>query len=231
MNFLTYSAAVNSNASTSSAISPRRILGLTICIIVAVAALVAVPWLRENYFGGYEPSEGDIVFHSMPLNPLTVAIEGVTQSRISHCGVVLREGGRWMVIEAMGPGVIKVPLWMWIWRGRERHLLVMRLDPLWSPRIPQFVSALQRHLGKPYDLRYRMDDEAIYCSELVYKGFREVTGEGLGRLERLGDLNWKPHEDFIARVENGPVPVDREMITPVSLSRAPELRLVFNRGY
>ena len=47
-------------------------------------------------------------------------------------------------------------------------------------------------------------------------------------MERLGDLNWQPHEAFIRSIE-GYVPKDREMITPQSLSAAPELMQVFSK--
>ncbi len=45
-------------------------------------------------------------------------------------------------------------------------------------------------------------------------------------MERLGELNWQPHEAFIRSIE-GYVPKDREMITPQSLSEAKELAHVY----
>ena len=58
---------------------------------------------------------------------------------------------------------------------------------------------------------------------------KAATGVALGEVERLGDLNWQPHEAFIRSIE-GYVPKDREMITPQSLSEAKELAQVFAKS-
>jgi len=49
-------------------------------------------------------------------------------------------------------------------------------------------------------------------------------------MERLGDLNWKPFEAFIRSMEDGELPLDRQMITPVGLTRSPLVRRVFPHG-
>ena len=86
-------------------------------------------------------------------------------------------------------------------------------------------------MGRPYDVHYGMDDEAIYCSELIFKAYRDVTGEGLGTLVELGDLNWEPYEQTIRSMEDGDLPLERVMITPLALSNAPELREVLSHGW
>jgi hypothetical protein len=49
------------------------------------------------------PREGDVVFQSLPHGDLVDAIEGISQSPFSHCGVVVRGAdGGWRVIEAIG---------------------------------------------------------------------------------------------------------------------------------
>ena len=92
------------------------------------------------------------------------------------------------------------------------------------------MSAAESYTGRPYDFHYALDDDYIYCSELVYKGFKKVIGRGLGQTKQLGDLNWRPHEAFIRSMEDGALPLAREMITPVDLSRAPELQPVPGTG-
>lgn len=76
-------------------------------------------------------------------------------------------------------------------------------------------------VGLPYDLNYDPDDDKIYCSELVYKVYERELNINIGQWERLGDLNWKPKEDFIRKMENGNLPLDRMMITPVGLTKSP----------
>ena len=71
-----------------------------------------------------------------------------------------------------------------------------------------------------------MDDESIYCSELIYKAYRDATKGSLGKLVKLGDLKWRPYQQIIERLEGGPVPVEREMITPRDLALAEPLQYV-----
>jgi hypothetical protein len=178
---------------------------------------------------GYEPVEGDIVFQALPPNDLTRAIEGATGSSLSHCGVVALDRGRWVVIEALGT-VRETPLEQWIGRGRLGYVLACRLDDRFRGDIPAFIAACRTYLGRPYDTRYRMDDEAIYCTELPYKAFRQVTEQQLGELVRLGDLRWQPYEQTIRKYEGGDPPLERLMITPRDMAEAEQLRVVFESG-
>jgi hypothetical protein len=131
------------------------------------------------------------------------------------------------VLEAVGP-VKETPLGAWTARGRGGHYEVYRFKEKYQPKVPAILAGSARYLGRPYDIHYRFNDKAIYCSELVYEGFKSATGEELGQVQKLGELNWKPHTKFIKAIENGDVPLDRAMITPVALTRAPQLSLVFS---
>ena len=187
----------------------------------------ALPALRHTT---YAPEEGDVLFQSLPNSDFIDAIEGMTGSPYSHCGVVVRSGGDWMVVESIG-NVHRTPLFAWVRRGRAGAFAAYRLRDEYRSKIPAFVGALRGFLGRPYDSRVRMDDEFLYCSELVWKAWKNATGEEMGKLVRLGDLNWKPYEETIRRYEQGPPPLDREIITPKALSEAPQLRRVHRRGF
>lgn len=179
----------------------------------------------------YEPQAGDVLFQALPKTvDLVVAIEGVTKSNYSHCGVVIKgKDGNWRVFESIG-AVGSVPLHKWVARGRQAKFAAFRLKPEHVADLPAFLAALPKYAGRPYDFRYRMDDRFIYCSELVYKAYRDATGKPLGKLVRLGDLNWRPHVATIRKYEGGEPPLNREMITPVDLSQAPRLQKVFDNG-
>lgn len=165
------------------------------------------------YSSLYEPEEGDVVFQSLSrASDLIRAIEGVTESKYSHCGVVIQVDGEWYVNEALGE-VHSTPLKEWIKRGRGSKVDVYRLQKEHREHIPQFIKALEKYQGLSYDIRYRMEDHFIYCSELVYKAWKDATGQELGKLEKLGDLNWKPYEETIRKYEGAAPPLDRRMIT------------------
>ena len=169
-----------------------------------------------------DKAEGDIVFQSLPRGELVDAIEGISQSEWSHCGVLLLENGKWMVAEAIGE-VRLTPLKQWVRRGRQSRIVSYRLTQPTQGLAPQLRPPLQPLLGRPYDYRYAPGDEEVYCSELVHLLYLRGAGITLGKWEELGTLNWKPHEAFIRDMEDGALPLDRPMLTPVGLTRDPEL--------
>ena len=193
--------------------------------------LTATACREETGDSAYEPKAGDVVFQALPKTiDLVIAIEGVTKSNYSHCGVVIKgEDGNWRVFESIGV-VGSIPLHRWVARGRGAKFAAFRLKPEPAANLPAFLDALPKYAGRPYDSRYRMDDRFIYCSELVFKAYRDATGEPLGKLVRLGDLNWRPHVATIRKYEKGDPPLDREMITPIDLSKAPQFKKVFDNG-
>lgn len=205
---------------------------LLIVGIPAVLLLVPTLWVLgppAAAYLAYAPQEGDVVFQSLPHAPLVNAIEGGTRSPWSHCGIVAYEDGRWVVYEALG-SVRRTSLAEWFWRSRAWQFAAYRIRPEHAAAIPAALENVRTNVGKPYDVRYELDDEKIYCSELVYKGWLAATGQGLGKLVRLGDLHWQPYQQLIEMLEGGSVPVERMMITPRDLALAPELELVTSHG-
>jgi Permuted papain-like amidase enzyme, YaeF/YiiX, C92 family len=174
----------------------------------------------------YTWQEGDLLFQSLNRVPLVDAIEGSTRSPWSHCGILHRTPGGWVVIEAIGP-VRQTKLVDWVNQARDQSFAAYRLNATLQPRIPAIIAEAKKFYGRPYDIRYDLDDTKIYCSELLYKACLNATGEKLGQLQKLGELNWRPYENLIKAIENGPVPVERVMITPRSLSEASQLTKVY----
>lgn len=170
----------------------------------------------------YTPQHGDIVFQSLPHMPIIDAIEGCTHSPYSHCGIVVKRDNGWQVLEAIGP-VKYTRLEIWISQGRNHAFAVSRLKPAYQPKISAMISAAEKFIGLPYDSQYEMDDRKIYCSELIYKGFKGATGQSLGKIVKLGDLNWQPYAEVIRAIAGDPPPLDREMITPRDLAKAEQL--------
>jgi hypothetical protein len=199
---------------------------LAICGGLALAAFVVLYGPAYLAIWNYAPQEGDIVFQSLQRSPLVNAIEGVSQSPYSHCGIVARRDGKWIVYEAFH-NVEATPLRQFLFRGREQGFAVYRLRPAYRPFVPATIEHAAQYLGRPYDVRYRMDDEKIYCSELIFKAYRQASGgDELGRLTRLGDLNWRPFVKTIEHFEQGPVPLDREIITPQAMAATTQLEFV-----
>ena len=204
--------------------TPRLFCGAVLVLALTFGACSA----RNGGGAAYAPAEGDVAFQSLAHNPLIDAIEGATESPFSHCGILRRAGAGWVVVEAVGP-VKETPLAAWIAQGRKKRYAVYRLHDRYRAKIPAFIQAAQSYAGRPYDIHYDLDDEAIYCSELIYKAFARSTGEELGKRQKLGELKWQAHAEVIREIEGGKLPLERVMITPRSLSEAPQLTKVFER--
>ena len=172
----------------------------------------------------YEPQEGDLVFQSLPHNDVIDAIEGCSNSPFSHCGIVVKTVLGWAVLEAIGP-VKQGPLNRWVEQGREQKFAVFRLKAEHRPKAPAMIAEARKFVGLPYDIQYELDDEKIYCSELIYKAWLAATGEKMGSLVKLGDLNWKPYEQVIRAIADG-LPLERLMITPRDLAAATQLEML-----
>ncbi len=195
-------------------------------IRLSLLLLLLVYIVSKLWYVTYSPKEGDIVFQSLPSADLVDAIEGVTNSPYSHCGMVIKKDGEWFVREALGV-VHDTPLNRWIIRGDDFRVDAFRLKDEYQKYVPLFIQKSKDYLKRPYDSQYRMDDESIYCSELVYKAFRDATDKGMGELQKLGDLNWKPYKDVIAKYARmDEVPLDRIMITPRSVAESTMLEQV-----
>ena len=81
-------------------------------------------------------------------------------------------------------------------------------------------------LGRPYDLRFRWDDQSLYCSELVYKLFDRGADVRIGKLQRASDMNLDDeHVQRALRKRFGNVRFDptETVITPHSMFRDEQL--------
>lgn len=202
----------------------RRVFWLVMAIVLGAVVVWQGP--ASFAYWTYFPQEGDVLFQALPHQEVVDAIEGATDSDFSHCGIVAKVDGKWIVYEALGK-VRETPLYDFLLRGRERGFAVYRWKAGERERVPTIMERARAMLGRPYDTRYKMDDERIYCSELIYKAYRDATAGGqAGKLVRLGDLKWGKYERTIIELEGGPPPLDREMITPRDLALATQLELL-----
>ena len=196
-------------------------------MLLILLLAVLIPYRPDRVLSYYlsEKREGDILFQSLPKGDLTNAIEGVSQSEWSHCGLLVRREGQWQVAEAI-IDVRYTPLWQWLIRGRWSRVASYRPVKTEGVTADAIVTGVEAYLDLPYDYRYAPGEDEIYCSELVHLVYRNQCGQSLGTWETLGSLNWQPHEAFIREMEGGDLPLDRKMVTPVALTRDPQLEKI-----
>lgn len=135
--------------------------------------------------------DGDIIFQSS-FSGQSKAIQLATHSKFSHCGILFFENNQWFVYEAVQP-VKKTAFEKWITHGDNNAYKIMRLkeaDQLLNAAGTKALKAeCIKHLGKDYDLTFEWSDNRIYCSELVWKAYKNALKLQVGELQALKDFD------------------------------------------
>lgn len=178
----------------------------------------------------YTPQDGDIVFHTSTSSQ-SVAVQAATHSPYSHMGIVLLRGEAPYVLEAVQP-VRYTPLQAWLDRGKQGRYVIKRpITPLDAPTKARLHAAATPYLGKPYDLTFEWSDQRIYCSELVWKLYRDAAGITLAPLARLDSFDLRaPAVRAKLRERYGAnIPMDEPVISPAAIFASPLLETVDQR--
>jgi hypothetical protein len=169
---------------------------------------------------------GDLVFETSS-SAQSAAIQWASASRWSHVGIVDVEGGKPVVIEALGT-VSRTPWEAWSRRARRGGAyLVLRPHGLTAAQRRAAAEQARTFLGRPYDPRFGWGDDRIYCSELVVKAYERGAGISYGRRQRLGDLRLAGIEKAAEKRWGGPIPKDLVLVTPASLVEDTRLARVY----
>ncbi|MEJ6749382.1 MAG: YiiX family permuted papain-like enzyme [Flavobacteriales bacterium] len=174
---------------------------------------------------------GDIIFQTSESNQ-SKAIQIATKSRYSHMGIIYLQDNEYYVFEAVQP--VKLTLLTdWIKRGENEHYVVKRLknskEVLTSEKLSDMKVIGNRFLGKNYDLYFEWSDERIYCSELVWKIYKEALGIEVGELETLQDFdltNEAVTEKLRERYGNN-IPKNELVISPASMFKSEKLQTIY----
>jgi len=170
---------------------------------------------------------GDIIFQTSKSSQ-SKAIQLATKSQYSHMGIVYLKGDEHWVYEAVEP-VKLTRLKDWIKRGVDNHYVVKRLKnatKVLTKKVLQQMKAIgEKYKGKHYDLYFEWSDDKIYCSELVWKIYKEATGIELGALAELRtfDLSNPIVQGKIKERYKGELPLDEKVISPAAMFQSEEL--------
>ncbi len=127
---------------------------------------------------------GDIIFHTSKSSQ-SIVIQKATASPYSHMGMIVYRNGKPWVLEAIQP-VKYTPFDAWAKRGVNQHYVVKRYHQnLNAEQQMKLVKSAEKHLGKNYDLYFGWGDDAIYCSEIVWKAYDQALGIQLAPLQKL----------------------------------------------
>lgn len=164
---------------------------------------------------------GDIIFQTS-MSRQSQAVQRATNSKFSHCGIIIKEGKEFYVFEAIEP-VKKTPLMKWIDRGKNGKFVIKRLknaDSILSTHVlnkmKQIINVFN---GKNYDLTFEWSDNKLYCSELIWKIYKRSTGIEIGKLEKLRDFNLTDPIVKLTMTQRygNNIPLDETVISPASI--------------
>jgi len=208
--------------------SPPIAIAITAKVMRCVALLLCMAC--APLANAYTPQDGDIVFHTSTSSQ-SAAVQAATRSRYSHMGVVLLRSGRPYVLEAVQP-VRYTPLQTWLDRGLQGRYVIKRpATPLTPATKARLHAAASTYIGRPYDLTFEWSNQRIYCSELVWKLYRDAATIELAPLARLDsfDLRAPVVRSKLRERYGTDVPLSEPVISPAAIFASPLLVTVDQR--
>ena len=164
---------------------------------------------------------GDIIFQTSKSSQ-SRAIQLATNSKYSHMGIIYKDGELVYVYEAVQP-VKMTPLQAWIKRGESGHYVIKRLknadEVLTSTVLNKMKQVGEKYKGKSYDIYFEWSDDQIYCSELVWKIYKQAANLEIGQLEQLLDFDLS-HELVRAKMKErygNKIPMNELVISPATM--------------
>lgn len=178
----------------------------------------------------FDFKEGDILFQETGSEQ-GKAIKLATKSRYTHVGIVLSYNDELMILEAVGP-VKKTAIKDFIKRGKNYHYVVKRLKNSESRLTLEKIAGLkesgEKFLGLPYDIYFGWKNDKIYCTELVWKMYKEVLGIEIGKLGKLKDFDLSSLTVRLLMFKRYGlnIPYDEPVIAPSTMFNSTELETV-----
>jgi hypothetical protein len=106
-----------------------------------------------------------------------------------------------------------------------------RLKPEYRQMIPQAIIQAKKQLGKPYDSIFDPDNDAYYCSELVYISFLDEQGEPVFKSQSMTfkDAAGNTPDYWIEHFKKyeAEIPEGREGTNPGDLSKSELIEIVY----
>lgn len=204
--------------------------GITMKLPRFIAKAAAPFWVALMFLqiGCAEKLEnGDLLFQSTHSRQ-SRAIEAATHSPFSHVGMLVYVKDKPYVFEAVGP-VKLTPLQEWIEQGRDERFAAKRLKSALSEgEIQKLIGAGKKYLGLPYDLYFEWSDKKIYCSELVWKVYRDALALEISPLKNLGDYDLEAPvvKDLLRERYGDLIPHSEPVVAPSDLYESKLLKSV-----
>lgn len=197
--------------------------------LILVAALTLQPLAAEQF----RYLDGDIIFQETASGQ-SEAIKRATASPYSHVGIVYYEKNTPYVFEAVQP-VKRSSLASFIKRSVGGRYVVKRLKnrdiELDAVKLARMRAAGKKFVGKNYDWVFAWSDDRIYCSELVWKIYRNGAGIELAPPKKLKEFNLSDRivQKKMKERYGKNIPYEEPVVSPGQLFESPLLKTVFEK--
>lgn len=207
------------------------VLGITFLLSFCCALYVTMQVFPTNPFLAANTKEqanfpekiqdGDIIFQTSESSQCE-AVRIATNSKFSHCGIIYKINGNLFVFEAVQP-VKLTPLNDWITHGRDKNYVVKRLKNAVKVLTPNTLQKMkdysQQFMGKEYDAYFEWTDTRIYCSELVWKIYKNGANIELSKLQHLKDFNLTDErvQKVLKERYGDDIPLEEKVVSPSNL--------------
>jgi hypothetical protein len=179
-----------------------------------------------------EFQDGDIIFQTSESEQCE-AVRIATNSKFSHCGIIFIEKGKTYVYEAVQP-VKFTPIEDWITHGKNSKYVVKRLKNSEVKLTVTQLDAMKKYgsnmLNKNYDIYFGWSDSEIYCSELVWKIYKNGANIELCKTKELKEFNL--NNPIVQRIMyqryGSQIPLHEEVVAPSQLHDSELLETVFD---
>jgi len=187
-----------------------------------------LPFYKKELKNVSELRDGDIIFHTSKSNQSQM-LQVATNSELTHVGVIFFRNGLPYVFEAVQP--VKITrLENFIARGVDgKYKIVRYKDGLTKEQINLGIAYSKRQLGKNYDIKFQWSDKKMYCSELVWKIYKEM-GIDLCDPKTFSNYNISSPEvqKAIKQRYGTTFNMDEQVVAPVDIYESSLVQTVFN---
>lgn len=176
-----------------------------------------------------ELKDGDMIFQTSQ-SVQCEAVRIATNSKFSHCGIIYIINNQPFVYEAVQPVKI-TPFNEWIQHGENNSFVVKRLknsSVLTKETLLKMKKVGETMLGKDYDLYFEWSDNKIYCSEYIWKIYKNGAGIELCKTQKLKDFNLNNEhvKTILAERYGNNIPLNETVVSPESIEKSDILETV-----
>lgn len=176
--------------------------------------------------------DSDVIFQTSQ-SAQCEAVRIATNSKFSHCGIIVTIDNEKMVLEAVQPVKLTKVL-DWISHGKDNKFILKRLVDskkfLTKDIVRKMTVYGQSFLNKDYDVYFNWSDSEIYCSELVWKIYKNVANIELCSLEKLKSFNLSDPKVkiILAKRYGNSIPLNEDVVAPSQLVASKLLKTVID---